>query len=323
MEKLSRFSGGGAVAFRQCRTGSPRPPPALWLPLLLLALFSAFLPGWPALTVQANAPPPPSYVYGEIVNAPPEAAFIDILIPLDPSDERYVEFQEQRLGNVTADSPIVQYAEGGYRSLFFHCRGVDAENCTLPDCFFTLESSSLSLDDLAPSLKVALLDGEGNILKVSPAASLLPAEENTFPRTLRYDAAADTLEITFAPVYTGSSSDVPLTVPLILCILARMALSIAVETLLALPFRLRPLWKIAVVNLITQILLVALMFSGSAVYYAALFMGEIVVYLAEFVAYLSLFHGVSRRKIAVYTLLANTVTLLLSLAMNAAGVLVG
>ena len=71
-----------------------------------------------------------------------------------------------------------------------------------------------------------------------------------------------------------------------------MALSIGIETLLGIPFRLRPLWKIAVVNLITQILLAALLLcSPGIIYYTALFMGEIVVYLAEFIAYLSFSAG--------------------------------
>ncbi len=301
---------------------SPRQDPArIFRSLPVIFFFLLWLP----LTARANAPAPPSYFYGEITGAPAEAAFADILIPLDPSDEWYVEFNPQQLGGIGSDSPIVQYAEDGYRSLFFHCRGVDAYNCTLPSCYFILEDSSLSLDKIAPSLKVALLDTDGNILQVSEAASLLPAEENTFPRSLRYNAAEDTLEIQFESFYTGSSpSSRPWTLPLLLAVLARMALSIGIETLLGIPFRLRPLWKIAVVNLITQILLAALLLcSPGIIYYTALFMGEIVVYLAEFIAYLSLFRGESRRRIAAYTLAANTVTLAIGLAMNHWGILVG
>lgn len=306
-----------------CRTSftlSSRTTAFLFLLAIVCCCFS--------LPVSANSPPPPSFFYGEIVNAPAEAVYADILIPLDTSDSHYVAFNsENRTGNVGPDSPIVQYEEDGYHSFFCHYDGVRVQEQALPSCDFTLNPYSVSLDQVASSLKVALLDKDGNILQVSQSASLVPTQENTFARTLRYDAAADTLEIGFEEVYAGyrkgSSHRLPLTLPFLLAAAARMFLSIAVEALIGFPFRLRPLWKLAAVNLITQLMLLALFFFSPLSYLPTLILGEIAVYLLEFLAYGFLFREAGRPRIAAYTLLANTTTLLMGLMMNQFGILIG
>ena len=111
--------------------------------LFLLAIVCCCFP----LPASANAPAPPAFFYGEIVNAPAEAVYADILIPLDTSDSHYVAFNsENRTGNIGPDSPIAQYEEDGYRSFFCHYDGVRAQERALPSCDFTLSPYSVSLD---------------------------------------------------------------------------------------------------------------------------------------------------------------------------------
>ncbi len=110
--------------------------------------------------------------------------------------------------------------------------------------------------------------------------------------------------------------------PLLLILLLRMILSVVVETAAAIPFKLKPLWKITAVNIVTQIVFIVFMRNISMPYVSALIIGEIFVYLSEFIAYISLFRTISKWKLAIYTAAANTITLIIGLIMNALHILV-
>ena len=91
-----------------------------------------------------------------------------------------------------------------------------------------------------------------------------------------------------------------------------MALSVGIETLIAIPFKLRPLWKVSLVNLLTQIILIVFMRCSDIPYLTALIIGEAYVYISEFVAY-SYLYKIPKWKLAVYTVVANTFTLALGI----------
>lgn len=58
-----------------------------------------------SLPASANSPPPPSFFYGEIVNAPAEAVYADILVPPDTSDSHYVAFNSENRTGISASTP--------------------------------------------------------------------------------------------------------------------------------------------------------------------------------------------------------------------------
>ncbi|MDR0249656.1 MAG: hypothetical protein LBI44_08420, partial [Oscillospiraceae bacterium] len=86
--------------------------------------------------------------------------------------------------------------------------------------------------------------------------------------------------------------------------LIRTALSAGAEVLLAVPFGLNRLWFVAAVNVATQLALWAFMGYGGLAYMPALVIGEICVYLVEYIAYLLMFKAKSRLRLAAYTLTA-------------------
>lgn len=125
-----------------------------------------------SLTVSANAPAPPAYFYCSVDDHPPQAVYVDILIPLSEQDEAYTPYNEKNeiYGHLTKDSPIVSYAQDGYRSLSFHYAGVGADP-EISSALFTMEQYSQSIDRIAPSIKVALLDESGRVLLYTVCAN--------------------------------------------------------------------------------------------------------------------------------------------------------
>ena len=266
------------------------------------------------LTAYANSPPPPSHFYVQIDNPPENAVYADILIKLDAQSDGYTPFNSgngTRQG-ITAESEIVRYGHDGYVSLSFRYDKVYSDIKLENFIYFEMNPASQSIDKITESLKVALLDKDGNILQISPPINTTPPS-NQFARELIYDADGTLFEIRFNDFYRGS---VNLLFPIFLLVFGRMLLSIGVETLIAVPFKIKPLRKIAIVNFITQIALIAFICFSGLNYIYAVIVGEIFVYLSEGAAYMLMFKSVKKTRIIIYTITANTATLIIGLMMN-------
>ncbi len=97
----------------------------------------------------------------------------------------------------------------------------------------------------------------------------------------------------------------------------RVTITILIEILIAIPFfykRLRRIPVIAVINFLTQTLLTVGMlfdypilhsFPFNTGYFVVLLIGEIFVFIAEYLLYLKFFGKVNKRKIVMYTVIAN------------------
>lgn len=97
----------------------------------------------------------------------------------------------------------------------------------------------------------------------------------------------------------------------------RVTITMLIEILIAIPFfykRLRRIPVIALINLLTQTLLTVGMlfdypilhsFPFNTGYFIVLLIGEIFVFIAEYLLYLKFFGKVNKRKIAMYTVIAN------------------
>jgi len=278
--------------------------------ITVLMLLLCMLP----LTAYANSPPPPGYFYVQIDNPPENAVFADILIKINAQSDGYTPFNSENGARhgITAESEIVGYDQNGYMSLSFHYSGVYSEMELGSFLCFEMVPASRSIDKITESLKVVLLDKDGNIVQISPPIDTIPPG-NQFARELIYDADGTLFEIQFNDFYKGSAGFL---FPIIILILGRMLLSVGVETLIAVPFKIRPLRKITLVNVITQIALIAFMGSSGLTYIHAMIIGEIFVYLAEGAAYMLMFKSVNKVKIIIYTITANTTTLIMGLIMN-------
>ena len=273
-----------------------------------------------AVTVSANAPAPPSYFYCTAQNAPEGTVYMDILIELDPQNNQYTEFNIGNAPNgINAESPIAAYNEDGYMSLSFHYAGVSSD-MEVESPLFRMGSVGQSIDNVSKTVKAVFLDKDGNILKISEVVDTTPSDSGKFAYGLTYDAEMDAPELTFVTFYKGNNGEPYhggwLAIPLFFLLIIRAVLSVGCETLIALPFGLKPVWKVAAVNAVTQIILIVFMLNCGLTYIAALIIAEAFVYIAELIAYLLMFRNVPKWKTLVYTVTANTLTLIMGLIMN-------
>ena len=128
----------------------------------LTLVFSVFLLCITAITVSANAPPPPlpSFFDCTIQNAPADAVYFDILIEITPQDEDY-KASDNNIKPV--DSKIVQYNQDGYMSLTFHYKKLDYADNKIEYASFKMKDSDLSIDKVSPTIKAVILDKDGNL----------------------------------------------------------------------------------------------------------------------------------------------------------------
>ena len=278
----------------------------------------------PVMTASANAPAPPSYFYCEVQNAPSDAVYMDILIEISSLNNEYVSFNSQNeASGITTDAPIVAYNEDGYMSLSFHYDGMTAY-MGIDSPYFTAKNYNQSIDKISKTIKVALLDKDGNIINISEAIDTAPPTSDEFAYSLIYDADHPIPTLGYSHFYKGYGPSAGFTLPLFFALVLRMLISTGTETLIAVPFKIKPLWKIIAVNLVTQILLILFMSASfiDLTYSPSLIVAEIFVYTAELIAYFVMFKNVPKWEIAVYTIGANTVTLVIGLWMNAVHILV-
>lgn len=295
--------------------------------LLIIGIFFAYFTPWSV--AYANSPAPPNYFYTYVTNADANVRYIDILIKTDSNNEYYTDLNTENASayGFNSSTPIVAYNKDGYMSISFHCKDVQSSpDSQQSDSELTktiiLNNGNKPISTMAKAIKIALLDRDGKLLKVSNAVSVTPIDDDTFPRTVRYNARSETPIMEFSTYYHGHSA---MAFPLlfILAYLIRMTISTAIEALVAVPFKIRPLRKIVAVNIITQILLLAFIQSGGVSYTNAVIIGEIFVFITEFVAYIFLFKHISKPKLALYTIIANTISLAVGLIFNYFHFLIG
>lgn len=302
---------------------------ALLLILVTVIFYSLITP---LSVAYADSGPPPNYFYSLVTNTDSNVKYTDILIKISKNSEYYSDLNSSNVATYGFNNltPIVAYNQEGYVSVSFHCKNVQASlsSRSVPDLGMSgdiqLNKSNKPISTITNSIKIALLDKNGNILKVSDAVSVIPTVNDTFPRKVKYDASGTTPNIEFEQYYRGNLvNNVYLSAFFILAFLKRMAISTAIETLIAISYEIRPLWKIVVINIATQILLFSFIAFGGLGYINAVIVGEIFVFISEFVSYIFLFKNISKSKLALYTVIANTTSLVVGLIFNSFHVFVG
>ena len=273
--------------------------------ILALMIFSFLIT--PLYTAYADSPPPPSYFYSYVSKADSNVKYTEILVKISKSSKYYTDLNTSNSAayGFNKSTPIVAYNQDGYVSVSFHYIKVHADPSILTAdsriCeIIELTTSGQPINTLTDSIKIALLDKSGNVLKVSNAVSVKPTANNTFPRTVKYDAGSTTPSIEFEKYYgtnhgtsSAASGTYYLTAFMLLAFFIRMIISTGIETLIAIPYKIKPLWKIIVVNIITQVLLFSFIAFAGLGYTVAVIAGEILVYISEYVAYIFLFRNIS------------------------------
>jgi hypothetical protein len=294
------------------------------------------------MVVSANSPAPADNIHVVIYEKPDNCVYVDLLIKINPSDKNYVVFNSEygEKLDLGEKSAIAQYNVDGFMSYTFHFLGAMSENTLVkeegsPDSYYSefagyrdpdgsLEFNAFDrLQADYPILKLALIDSMGTIIKVSDKVSIA-TRRGYLSGPIYYHIAANSVEVNIIP---GFLDNILYLLKFLIMILFagifRFAFSTVIETLIAIPFKLKPYRKIVIVNLITQtILTIAMALSGYS-YLVTLIAIEAFVYVAEFISYSILYKQFSKIRILFYTVVANTVSLGLGLLLNYLGVFKG
>lgn len=273
-----------------------------------------------ALPAAANGPSPGYFCSFVFENLPENTAYVDILIKLSPEDAAYQTLNKHNLPKFfSADSAIAAYSQDGYRSYSLHYANAsmmtevkNSRGVLYDDTLVGLRSSGK-----AAQMKLAMIDGEGNVLQVSAPHSFQNKSRFIFMELageVYYDAQADTLEV-------SEQVSISAIVFFVFLSLGGLALTLMVEYFASWPFKLdREFGKlILLTNLVSQLLmrLVDLFirgFIGFNYVYMVLIL-EVLVYAGEFLFYRKKMTGVSWKKCLLYTVTANTISLVLGLLM--------
>lgn len=287
----------------------------------------------------ANSPAPARCFTISPEHVPAEAEYLELLIPMSQEDPYYRSFNQsaaEKTG-LTEDAPIARYVdEDGYISYSFHMAGAVSE-MKLEDRGFEEEiyfsqsfgdgayaGSQTHLEYIQENfgtIKAALLDGQGNILAVSEAASVVPGRHGYLAGTIAYDCADGSLS---PSMFEGYGKNVLLAVLVLLLLLAsfvvRAAFTGLVECLVGLIFQIRPLRTVFLVNIVSNIIFNLLLAIGTAMFYVPylyfVIVGEAAVVWAEYQVYRRKLVSCQPRRILVFTVVANLASLLLGIGVR-------
>lgn len=298
--------------------------------ILTLALTLILLTCMMPLTVSANSPPPPPHYMFQLTNLPEGAAYVDLLIPLETHNEKYVEFDPGKLPNgFSSDAEILSYCENGYRSYTFHY--LDAVSAPLlneegqvfffVDAQYVKDYSGKAQDfhreeiyDLG-RIRLAVLDRSGNILHVSPVLTLTSRDYFSYlDNDLYYDAETREFRVEYLEKFSAPGWYVVLA-------FIGMVVTCITELFLAMLFCLLKgnIGTIFLTNCTSQILMHTAYLSLYSVvfwkYSQLVILLEVLVYVGEYLWYARKMPSTSRLRVLLYTITANTASLLLGLSL--------
>ena len=288
--------------------------------LILVLVFS--LP----MSVNANAPMPADHLTVVFSDVPKDVVYVDLLIKISEDDANYVDFQPNSFAEeLFIAKGITGYSVDGYRSFTFHYKNAKSDIKLKPYYrgFYSVNFCNGSeyreyltqyedLRDNYRDIKIALLDKHFNIILVSKAAQL-PKKSNAINFDGRVDYDIPTNSLSFDtwvnPYYVLFGGFFSILI---------MLLSIGIEVVVSLLFKFRgkQVSTVLVVNICSQIIMRVLYLLLPFAYLIETIILEVLVYGAEFWIYKKRFKEVGTAKIVCYTVIANTLSLLLGIFLD-------
>jgi len=290
---------------------------------VLILLLISLLP----VSVYANSPAPADYLYVLVSDKPDDAVYAELLIKIDTDDINYVDFQPNaHADDVSSVRELIEYNVDGYRSFTFHYKDAKS-NMEMEDYYDDLYIAKFcniaehtgyltQYEDLRENyhdIKIALMDKDYKILTVSDAGQI-PKEKPffVFYGGVTYNVSDGS--ITADEVFNPYSILYAVVVLLSVCVPILLSAGIEVVAALLFKFKGKQLLTVFLANLSTQIAMYLLYAALPFTYLIETIILEVLVYLTEFFVYKKCFKQMSTGKILLYTVVANTVSLLLGLA---------
>jgi len=276
------------------------------------------------LPVKANSPVPGAGITIYLTEKPAvEVAFIDLLVPLSAESSNYCNYNSDngRLYGIGENSDIVACQEEGFVSYTFHyagaVSGMTIETVKIPEALpyeVDFENAMEDLKGKADDIKIAFLDSTGNMISVSEPVSIADTSIGYFVGSINIEP--ETMRIVDDGYYISAMTIIFLPFMMI----PRVAVSVILETLIARLFKIIPLRKIVILNILTQLVLSLFMITTGLSYWTSLIIGEIMVYVIEAVIVLLLYKSIKREKLFIFVVTANTLSLGLGIWLNSIGV---
>ena len=279
--------------------------------LSLMLLFMIVIPCY----ANANGPPQAWDLQIKVYDASPELIYMDVFvlktledINIDiPNPEFFMRYPGLK------NSDIINLEIDGYVSYSLYFKDAISNNIAEGRDYFKFAEGHLKK---IKTFKIVTLDANGKILKISDTVSLKPKKGFYLAQPpVVYSYINNSCEINFIEGYSYKAL-------ILLMSLLRICLSIFIETMIAIPFLIRPIRMIILTNLITQVFIsiglpiVSIFFP----YAICLVVFEILIVFIEYFTYIKFAHEPKKVKVFVYTLTANAVSLSLGSLLNALGV---
>lgn len=282
------------------------------------------------VSVSANAPVPAKHLTAILSNLPDGVVYADLLIKIEENDPQFVDFQPNAFAQSASEAKeLVAYSEDGFRSFTFHYKNAQSDiqikyynNYNNNDLYFVAFCRDFEYyyyltqyEDLCKNyrdIKIALLDQDFNIIAVSESAQL-PQQSNTlrFNGNISYDYITNAIDC-------STSFDSHYVFFAILYSILIMLMSIGSETALSRFFGFDREHRrvIFIVNVCTQIAMRVLYVALPFTYLIETCILEMLIYSVEFLAYKKRFWDIRTRKLAYYTIAANTLSLILGIFLD-------
>jgi hypothetical protein len=287
------------------------------------------------ITARADSPGPPLSVNIDIQNPPGNAAYYDLLVPESLSGIKPGQINPifLALHPEFIDSELAKYNTNSFVSYTMYFQPDDADfylkfSADFPQIKkmdpseYDSQSKSPKYDYVSfketnyyavTQFAIAAIDSEGNIIKISPLFNTDKVKIGMVTG-FTYDYQQNSIQID-----TINSDGFFLYLTIILLGGFRIGYSVLIEMLIALPFKIRPLSLVAILNVLSEIVLTVGMFLFSvfgASYVQSLVVFEALVVLIEFLGFLKFTKNIPTGRIAVYVFIANAASLTFGLCLN-------
>ena len=277
--------------------------------------------------VLANAAAPTEHITIKLTNIPDNVVYADLLIKIDENDENFSEINRLSLdeNGLFDEAQIVTYNDNGFRSFTFHYHNAKSNikiNEPYPNYDYKYVDFCKGIEyreylaqyeDLRTnykSIKIALLNEQGDIVSISKQVEL-PEQSFSllFFGTIEYDVATENIVFVFEHNHLYILFSIVCIWPLLIFF------SIGLEVLTAVIFKFRgeKLRTITKVNVLTQILMRILYLFLPFTYLVSTIVLEFLMYGGEFLFYKKSLKGEKTKRVLVYTVVANTISLLFGL----------
>lgn len=282
------------------------------------------------LQISANGPPPARWYDIYVTNLPMGTVYVDLLIPLSENDSAYTDLEKDNLPDTFSETAeIITYSEDGFCSYTFHYKDslsvIKPRDKNMVSFFMTDAEGDASLHyryghmqdiEQRGCIRLAMLDKAGNILKVSTSLHLetkdiFASKSGDF----YYDGTTDTWKINTRRSAFG-------VVVYVFMSIIGIVLTCLVEWLVSKLFRLSKQHRVLVLktNMVSQVvmrlvfvLLYEIIFWK---YRDVVILLELVVYAGEYLWYRKHMQTVAGNKVLLYTIIANTASLILGYRLN-------